>query len=368
MKHYAAYLLLMALCYACTGTSSKPLLKKSPYDASFRYYAERLEGKNKKVKHIKKMETAYQLAQKSDLIAADSMLNLEQPDRWLFINAYHRRIQGRQQKVLALLPIESKDGYKPDLLTINNIGARESASRKASAQYLYQQSEDLLATDKAVDAREAYRTLVNLKENYYPVWESSTALLDSASRVGVEHVLVEGYGRFSPSYIDSKWQKFYRDASARENFDIIIRSHGLQVYVGPDSENRSCYTESKQIEVGYTEKKDSAGNVIERTAIYETISATVTEVEVTKTADASLFVDVIDGLTGALIRNEAIASQHYFSEKSVVISGDRRALSACPVETSFMIFTPSYWDMENKVLAKLDCDFTWFVRSRLWTE
>ncbi len=368
MKRFAAYLLLLALCYSCTGNSSKALLKKSPYDADFNYYAERLEGKKQKLKHIKKMELAYQSAQKADLIAADSMLNLEKPDRWLYVNAYHRRMQERQQKVLALQALQSTEGYHPDLLIINNLAARESASRQASADYLYQQSSVLLESRKAADARQAYSTLVNLKEHYYPVWENSAELLDTAAQLGVEHVLLEGNVRFSPRNIDSKWQKFYRDPEARTGFDIIIRARDVQVFVGPDIENRSCYTETKDIEVGYNEKKDSAGNVIERTPIYETIIATVTEIEISKTADASVWVEVFDGLNGKLIESGEVSAQHVFNDKIVTVSGDRRALKSWPAETVFSVSTPANWLMEDKVMDMLDCNFTSFARSRLWTE
>lgn len=365
MNHFTL-LLLVVFVYGCSGNSTKPLLQKSPYDASFRHYAERLDGKKRKAKHIKKMETAYQLAQRSDLLAADSMLNLDKPDRWLYINAYHRRIQGRQQKVLALLPLQSKDGYNPDFLIVNNIDARESASRQAAAQYLYQMSEDLLATETRADARKSYYTLVDLKENYYPVWENAAELLDSAARVGVEHILVESDIPFAPGQLDSKWQRFYRDPNSRSYFDIVVQSHGLYVNVGPDDEQTTYYTESKQIEVGYTEKKDSSGHVIERTPIYETISATVTEVEVNKSADAGVWVDVIDASTGALMQTQEVSATYRFSDKSVSVSGDRRALSSCPFETG-SVFTPSYWAMESKVLDALNWDFRQFVKSRLWT-
>lgn len=368
MKRSFCLLLLIALLYGCTGGSTRPLIKKSPYDADFRYYSERLEGKKRKTAHIKKMEKAYQLAQKTDLVAADSLLNLDKPDRWLYVHAYYRRMQERQQKVLSLMPLESKEGYKPDLLIVGNLSERELASRKASAGYLYGQSEDLLALGTRAGARAAYRTLGNLTQNYFPVWEQSAALLDSAARVGVEHILVDSDRPFSPAYLDSRWQKFYRDPYARSGFDVVIRTHGLAVYVGPDMESTSTYTESKQIEVGYEEKKDSAGNVIERTPIYETISATVTETIVTKTADADLWVEVLDGQTGAMLRSESLSAQHVFSESRIYVSGDTRALSRCVNASVFSIFTPSYWDMERQVLDKIDTEFSWYLRSRLWTD
>lgn len=368
MKRSAFFLLLFAVLYGCTGGSSKPLLKKSPYDRTFRYYADRLDGKKQKTKHIKKMETAYQQAQKADLLAADSLLNLEKPDRWLYVNAYYRRVGDRQQKVLSLMPLQSPDGYKPDLLIIPNISERETASRKASAQFLYEKAQNQLAVGHPAAARGAYRTLVNLRDNYYPVWENASQLLDQASVQGVEHVLLES-DRLVPAFLqDSKWQRFYRNRFDRDSFDVVIRTDGIQVFVGPDEATTTTFTESKEIQVGVEEKKDTSGNVVERTPIYETIYATVTETIVTKIADASVYVDVLDGYTGALLRSETMSAQYLFSESAYQVSGDCRALSSTINTSAFNIFTPPYWEMENRVLAKLEDDFGWFVKSRLWTD
>jgi hypothetical protein len=265
------------------------------------------------------------------------------------------------------MPLESKDGYKPDLLIRSDMAERESASRKASAQYLYQQSETLLGTGRRADARAAYSLLFNLKENYYAYWENTIGLLDSAAIVGIEHVLLTGDYQFSPGHIDSKWQKFYRDPYARDSFDIIIRSMGLQVNVGSEVENKTCYSQSKQIEVGYNEKKDSSGHVIERTPIYDEISATVTEIELSKSANANVWLEVINAQTGIIMLRQPISSMYNFSAKSVNINGDRRALSYCPTESTFCASTPSYWEMEAKVMDQLNSDFVSVIRGRLWT-
>ena len=367
MKRYTVYLILFTLVYGCTNSTVKPLLKKSSYDNDFRYYSEQLTGKTRKLKHIKKMESAYQSAQKADLMAADSMLNLDHPDRWLYINGYHRRLQERQQKVLALMPLQSKDGYKPDLLILPNIAERESASRKASAQYLYQQSETLLGSGRRADARTAYSMLFNLKDNYYAYWENTIELLDSAAIVGVEHVLVTGDYKFSPGYMDSKWQKFYRDPYARETFDIIIHSRALEVTVQPQNETTQVYAESKEIEVSYTEKRDSTGNVIERTPIYETATATVLETTLEKIAKATVVVEVLDGTTGTILTTTPILSSYLFRDMSITYVGDPRALSPFMVQMAYSIPIPSDLSMENNVLGRLDDDFMSFIKSRLWT-
>ncbi len=367
MKHFHIFLLLTIFLPGCIGNTSKPLLKKSPYDADFNANVKRLSGKKQQEKHIVHLEAAYQSAQKADLLAADSMLNLDKPERWLYVNAYHRRLQDRQQKVLSLLPLESKNGYKPDFLTINNIAERETASRQAAAAYLHQKAAGLLEERTHVAAREAYSTLVDLKEHYYPVWENSAALLDSAAINGVEHILIEGVCKID-SWASSTWQKFYTNASDRPYFDIVISSHALDVDVSPDYSSTSYYTETKDIEIGYTEKKDTNGVVIERSPIYETVSATVTETIVEKTASGIVLIDVLDGMSGALIYATSLSANTIFSDRSIRVSGDSRALSSSVMETPGIIFTPSYWAMEDKIVDALNFDFRSFISSKLWTD
>ncbi len=345
----------------------KSLLKSSPYDSEFNANVKRLSGKKQKEKHILKLEKAYQLAQKADLLSTDSMLNLENPDRWLYVNAYHRRLQGRQQKVLEMLPLESKNGYKPDFLFIDNIAEREAASRQAAASFLYQKGTGLLAAGTHAKAREAYTTLLNLKNNYYPVWENSAALIDSAAVAGVEHILLDGV--CSPGFnIGNKWQKFYSNAGDYPKFDVIIKSHSLNVSVGFDNIHTTSYTESKDIEVGYTEKKDSNGVVIERSAIYEKISATVTETTIEKNASGQVFVEVLDGISRKSIYSTVLFASTTFSDKSVQVSGDRRALRSCVMETAGTLTPPSYWSMEEKVVDALNFDFRCLAVSRFWSD
>ena len=367
MRQIPLFLLLLFFLASC-ATAPKSLLKKSPYDDKFYYYAGKLSAKKQKTKHLKKMEAAYQAAQKSDLLAADSLLNLDKPDRWLYVNAYYRRMQERQQKVLSLPPLKSKEGYKPDLLIINDLAKRESSSREASANFLYQQSQAMLATGRHDDARNAYATLVTLKEQYYPVWENSPALLDSASTLGVEHILLEGDLRPSNIFLDSKWQKFYREPSARPAFDVVVSTRSMGIFVGPEWESQTNNTYTKEIETGCIEKKDSNGVVIERTPIYETVTATVTETTLEKTADASVMVEVIDGKTGALIYATPLSARYVYTDQKVSVSGDSRALPGIVFASDFSIFVPSYWEMEQRARERLDQDFVWMIRSRLWKD
>lgn len=366
--------------FACVAPNPYPLLKKSPYDSSVSHYAGKLDGKKKKTKHVKGLETAFQSAQRADLLAADSLLNLDAPDRWLYLNALHRRIQDRQAKVTPLLPLRADDGYQPDLLLVADIAERESASRRATATYLYDRANALLAetesTGRKQPARDAYYTLRDLKDNYYRYWENANALIDSAFQAGQAHILLESDARgslsfwqygavFAPLHFNTEWLRFYQHPSARAKFDFRVKSRLTQRYISPESRWETSFTETKQIEVGCKEVRDSTGTVVERTPIYETVCATVTEVRVTKSASATLYVEISDERSGQLISSEWLSDYQNYDETFVRVSGDERALTHRPFTNISSPSAPSDWAMEDRLASSLQGSLAWYCRRTL---
>ncbi|HNG90871.1 MAG TPA: hypothetical protein PK858_11725, partial [Saprospiraceae bacterium] len=245
------------LLIGCAAPTAQPLLKKSPHDAAVHRTANRLEGKKKKAKHVRRLEAAFRLAQQADLLAADSLLGLSTPDRWLYIHALYRRIQSRQAEIGPLLPLRADDGYTPDLLLVGDIAGRESASRKQAAAYLYGHANDLLATSaqtgRKQPAQQAYYTLRNLKDNYYRYWENTNTLIDSAYRAGQVYVLVQSDGHdvwgqgslWQPirtqafAGYDTEWTHFYHDPASREQYDYRVLAHLASMMVGPEMRSES---------------------------------------------------------------------------------------------------------------------------------
>jgi len=365
-------LLATLLLFSCATSNSRPLLKKSPYDPAISTAVWKLDGKKKKPKHVKHLETAFQNAQRADLLAADSLLNLAAPDRWLYINALHRRIQERQTKINPLLPLRADDGYKPDLLLVADISDRESASRKAAATYLYEHANALLtetaSTGRKQPSRDAYATLRDLKTNYYSYWENANTLIDSAYLAGQAHILLENdpgsgawggqnfrqnAGPVKGRTFNNEWLLFYENPDARAHFDFRVKSRLTDMIVWPESRWESTRTESKQIEVGHKEVRDSTGKVIERTPIYETVSATVTEVHISKQASATLYVEVFEEYTGGLLHTQPLNDIQRFDETFVYVSGDERALSCKPFTTIGYASAPSDWFMQDRLVDNL---------------
>ncbi len=384
---YPIFLSLLAallFCSCAAPNTAKPLLKKSPYDPSISHAAWKLDGKKKKAKHVKRLETAFQSAQRADLLATDSLLNLDAPDRWLYVNALHRRIQGRQDKIAPLLPLRADDGYRPDLLLVADIQDRETASRRAAATYLYDHANTLLAetarTGRKQPARDAYHTLRDLKANYYRYWENANALTDSAYLAGQAHILLEtdvwsgawgsqsfwqNAGPFAERHFNTEWLIFYQNPAARPHFDFKVKSRLASLYISPESRWESSRTETKQIEVGHKEVRDSTGKVVERTPIYETVSATITEIHVSKNAAAALYVEVLDGRTGSLLHTQHLSDDQHFEETAVHVSGDERALTHRPFTSIGCPSAPSDWAMEGRLADGLRGSLVYFCRGAL---
>ena len=384
---YPIFLSLLAalLLFSCSApNATKPLLKKSPYDSAISHTAWKLDGKKKKAKHVKRLETAFQSAQRADLLASDSLLGLDAPGRWLYVNALHRRIQSRQAKIAPLLPLRADDGYRPDLLLVADIADRENASRRAAAAYLYDLANTLLAeaaeTGRKQPARDAYHTLRDLKANYFRYWENANALTDSAYRAGQAHILLEtdvwsgvwgsqsfwqNAGPFSERHFNTEWLLFYQNPAARPHFDFRVKSRLTDLYVGPEYRSESSRTETKEIEVGCKEVRDSTGKVVERTPIYETVSATITEIRVSKSASASLYVEVLNERTGSLLHSQYLSDDERFEETFVQVSGDERALTHRPFTSIGCPSAPSDWTMENRVADNLCGSLARFCRDAL---
>lgn len=119
-------------------------------------------------------------------------------------------------------------------------------------------------------------SLRDLKANYYPYWENTNALIDSAYKVGKAHILfetgvVEGVEdgstfwsdvSLNEHFVNNEWLVFYTDPKARQGFDYLAKCRLVSLYVGSINQLTTERTETKQVEDGYDEKLDSAGHVI----------------------------------------------------------------------------------------------------------
>jgi hypothetical protein len=365
---------------ACTAT--KPLIPANSFDDKLSRSIHKVERKSVKTKDVKNLEFLFDMANTLDVLTVDSLLNLQQVALWPPINAYHRRIQERQNRIQQLGITKTKDGYRPQFAFKEDITAAENASRQKAAEYLYDKANTELSlaySGNRLIARNAYNTLSNLKENYYPVWEASDAKMAEALEMGTSRFLVEktgywafhtnefwrGMTQFGTTLNNSTWQKIDEQPVENRRYDYLVQLQLVHLDIGNEQVWHSTNTYSKEIQVGEKVTKDTSGQVIERIPIMEKVCATVTEVRITKSASVQLFVDVTATENNTSVYQFPIQNSLIFDRSWVTITGDQRALDNVPICTGFGLQSaPSDWtmveDLARETSIRLNQEWDWY--------
>ena len=177
--------LLLSACH-----TAQRYIESGNYDDAISFCVNKLRGKSKKkTELVKGLEQAFKKAQARDLNTADHLIADGRPENWERINALHRQISARQNKIAPLLPLTSKDGYRAKFEFVN-IGKLESESREKAAEYLYNCAEDLLQQAEKGDrlaAREAYNTLKSLETRYFRQNKNKDRMLQDARSLSATH-------------------------------------------------------------------------------------------------------------------------------------------------------------------------------------
>lgn len=347
----AAFFLLGVLL-ASSCRSAQKFIENGDYDAAIEFCVGKLRGKSKKkTEYVRGLEQAFARAQTRDLRLIDNLLDEDRPENWEKINAIHRQIKTRQQKISPLTPLVSSDGYRAKFNFID-IEKLERESREKAAECLYVRAQELLQQAERGDriaAREAYQTLRDLENRYYRTYKDKDKLLPIARDLGTTRILFEvqnnsasilpsGFANellnISKSDLDSDWKAYYFKPVAGESYDYKAIFRVTQIDVSPERVHERAYIDEKEIEDGWeyvldhrgNVKKDSLGNDIKvpRKVI---IRADVLEVFQSKAARLSGLVEIYDANRGARLDSEPLSTEILFENYASTFKGDRRALS-----------------------------------------
>ncbi len=374
-------LALAGFLFACS--QPKSVFQKSPYESEVAHFASQLTGKNQKTKHLQGLETSFQQAQTLDLALVDSLLNENRPELWPTVNALHRRLQTRQEKVAALQPLRAKNGYEPTLHFVTDMAEQEANSRRNAATYLYDKAKKgLTAAAENGDrpaAREAFYALQDLKQNYYRYWENANALLDSVRILGVAHILLTNLPATEASAgeafwkevsvqarrLNDEWHIYYPTFSPTQQYDYVVECRVSSIQVGSESRSETTRTEEKDIEVGYEEKKDTAGRVIERKPVYEHIKAEIRELSLSKSAEGILAVEVRNVHNNQLLFSQNLPANYQYKESFTYVSGDSRATSAVTNSANMYPTAPFNSTMSDHLMDNMQTELHYFLKKKL---
>ncbi len=346
-----AHLFLLSFVLTACHTAQK-FAESGDYDSAIDFCVRKLQGKSKKkTEYVQGLEAAFQKAQARDLAAIDHLVAENRPENWERVNAIHRSIRNRQDKITPLLPLQSKDGYAARFELID-IARLESESRQKAAEHLYNQAKELITKGERGDklaARDAYYALCDLESHYYRDYKDKNELMATARDLGTSYILFEMKNQsntvlprlfaerlmnIGKSDLDSDWKAYFFEEKPGMQYDYNATFKVRNIDISPERINERNYTDEKEIEDGYDYVLDSKGNVLKdslgndvKTKHYSRIRANVIEVYQTKAARLTGYVEIYDLSRKVLMDTRDMGTEVLFENYASTFSGDERALS-----------------------------------------
>lgn len=322
------------------------------YDGAIEFCLRKLRGKkNKKTEYVQGLEAAFARAQTRDLRAIDALLYEDRPENWERVNAIHRQMRDRQNKISPLTPLRSKSGYQARFAFLD-IAKMETESRQKAADFLYTRTEALLLRAENGDkqaAREAYELLCQIEERYFKHYKDVDQLQQTARALGTTHILFEVKNQsdkvlprafheqvlaIGKTDLDGDWKSYHFAAEPGVRFDYRVAFNIRRVDVSPERVREREYVDEKDIQDGWNYVLDPRGNVLKdslgndiKTPRIVRIRAAVVEVFQTKAVRLTGAVDIFDATRNTRLDTRELGTEVVFENYASTFTGDKRALS-----------------------------------------
>lgn len=346
-----AHLFLLSFVLTACHTAQK-FAESGDYDSAIDLCVRKLQGKSKKkTEYVQGLEVAYQKAQARDLAAIEHLIAENRPENWERVNAIHRDIRNRQNKVIPLMPLQSKDGYAARFELVD-IARLESESRQKAADHLYNLAKELIAKGEQGDklaARDAYYALCDLESRYYRDFKDKNDLMATARDLGTSYILFEMKNQsntvlprmfaerlmnIGKQDLDSEWKAYFFEEKPGVQYDYKATFKVRNIDISPERVNERSYIDEKEIEDGFEYVLDAKGNVLKDTLgndvkrpRYVRIRANVVEVYQTKAARLTGYVEIYDLARKVMMDTRDMGTEVLFENYASTFVGDERALS-----------------------------------------
>jgi hypothetical protein len=347
---FAAVLSSLFIMTSCH--TAKRYVETGDYDGAIDHCIDKLSGRKKKSEElVKGLELAFQKATDRDMRAADALIAENRPSNWERINQIHRQIKVRQEKVMPLIPLQTKDGYTAKFLFVN-IEKLESNSRANAAEYLYNMAtEDLQSARKGdkTAAKNAYNTLCELEQKYYNDYKNKEDMKREASALGIVYVIFDIKNEsnrllprdfndrvlaISKSDLDTKWRRYHFKTEPGVAYDYKATFRLNNIDISPERIRERIYTDEREVQDGWEYVYDDKGNVKKDTLGKDIkherwimVRANVIEVQQSKAARINGYVEVYNANGTQRLESRNVATEILFEHFASTFNGDARALS-----------------------------------------
>ncbi len=337
------------------------MTEKGQYDEAFDYALNKVAGKKKKkTKYVVGLEEAFLRLNDRDQKRIDQILLRKSDAGYDEVYSVYQSMERRQNKVIPLMPLTSKDGYVAKF-DIKDYTSLKNKTAKLSADYHLNQSKKMIQfanNGDQIAARTAYRHLENI-DRYYDNYNGHATLKRQAHELGIVHVsidLLEGKSHFGINYIADQlfrypyhelndfWTQFTHYETGQDyDYHVSISLDDLRV--GRNHEHIDKFEFSKEIEEVRTKevtktiyesdsKSDSTNVVPLAKKIHEvieekemiTITALVLAIERKKRSQLNGQIRIFSSRSNQIDYTQPIEINHYFDILHKDITGDKRAI------------------------------------------
>lgn len=319
--------------------SYMPIVSKNDYRASFSF-----------INVGKLQEKALYESNNRDLTEIKLLVDQNDASDYYKVLNLYKRIQSRQEHVVANPSIIGVDGYKPSY-TFAKIDERMTKVRRMAAKYEYGRAQAMLDIARKGDkkaarrAYELYHKVLDIDSHY----KDTRQRIDEAHKLGTVHVLLKVINTsyaIIPREIESmiyesdlrnigdKWTRMHTDGDDKE-IDVIATINLLALEITPDTENVHIDPLKKEVKDGFVYvldergnvKKDSLGNDIKNDKYIDIHGEWAT---ITRTKASIIAGKIIYEHSESKDRfySEPIDVRYEFVDKSYGFKGDERLLTS----------------------------------------
>lgn len=345
MKSLIYFLGVVFLTTSCKSVDK--MVEKGEYNRAFQYAIHKLSGqKNKKTKHIQGLEKAYEKMNALTLREIERMDAQNYPAFWSQVALKYSEIIDRQDRLEALLPLTSVDGYE-GRFELKNYHAVLLEAEENACEYHLENGKNLLdraekSEDKAL-GRKAFDEFA-IVSRIRPHYKDVDIWLERARKSGMIQVSMRVNNQLVDFHsfdierrildlplagFNKNWVEFGVESENFKFADYLIFVDLEHIFFSPEREVIEKSVENKDILIR-TDKskvqKDSAEVWVEK-EIYQAVSATVINVNREKFSELNGQIRIVDTKSQQNIDLIPVRITHTFSSSGCFYEGDARALS-----------------------------------------
>lgn len=323
--------------------SPQKMVINGMYDAAINKAVKKIKKHPAKEKYVQPLADAFRLANQISNERIKFLKQEGRPDTWDEILVNYSALKIRQDEVKTLPQnVLNKIGY-----SYIDYDKEIIASKQKAADYNYAHAVELLKTNNKADARKAYDELMEVKK-YYNNYKDVDVLIQKAINIGTSYILFrmenktiiplpprfeEDLLKISLNEFNDLWHNYDTKPVSGRIYDYSILVRIKYINFTPESVKENSYTESKDVENGWQYALDKNGNVMKdslgndiKIKKYKTITCTIRETIMKKSASLTGTIDFIENNTNQLIKTNPLTGDAIFDYAYATAYGDVNAL------------------------------------------